>query len=162
MAPLITNTLFIHKISTMAQEVSNVILKFFVFLPKCLISFQYFWFPSKILFWFSSKIFGCLLKFLFSLQNLYFGQYDGPEMSNFILKFFVFLPKFLVFFQYFCFPSKIAFWFSSKIFGFLPIFLLSFQNSILVFFQNFWFSSKMFVFLPNLCLDILPKFLVSY
>ena len=145
MEPLITNTLFIHKISTMAQEVSNVILKFFVFLPKCLISFQYFWFPSKILFWFSSKIFGCLLKFLFSLQNLYFGQYDGPEMSNFILKFFVFLPKFLVFFQYFWFPSKIVFWFSSKIFGFLLKCLFSFQIYVWISFQNFWFPTKIYI-----------------
>ena len=35
------------------------------------------------------------------------NSYDGPEVSNFILKFFVFLPKFLVSFQNFCFPSKI-------------------------------------------------------
>ena len=67
--------------------VSNFILKFFVFHPKFLFSFQNFWFPSKIfvfltkfIFWFPYKIFDFLLKFLFSLQNLYFG----------------FLPKFLI------------------------------------------------------------------
>ena len=57
--------------------------------------------------------------------------YDGPEVSNFIL-------KFLVSFQKFWFPSKIyilvsfqKFWFPSKIFVFLPKFI-------------FWFSSKIF------------------
>ena len=93
--------------------------KIFVLLPKFLVSFQNFCFPSKIY-------------ILVSFQNLCFPS-----------KTFCFLSKsyILASFQNFCFPSK-TFCFPSKIFRFLLKFLFSFQNLYFGFLLGFFFILK--------------------
>ena len=80
-------------------------------------------YPIQNLFWNIPQLFS--FEFCDIFQSHFFLQdCDCLEMSNFILNFFVFLPKFY--------------------FSFLPVFLVSFQSFISFFFQNLYFR-----FLPK-------------
>ena len=83
--------------------------------------------PIQNLFWNIPQLFSFEFCDIFQ-SHFFYKTCDCLEMSNFILKFFVFLPKFY--------------------FSFLPVFLVSFQSFISLFFQNFWLPSKIFMLVP--------------